>query len=130
MATQADPVVLNVGMLENAKSEILRVADEAYARASGDYACPLLVDKVDPGARGDTLADFIAAELRDVMGGEAPEQLRLDAASAMRCAASELEVVADALEDLCASSLNRLMSEGKQNISGHLFRYVRMTRSA
>lgn len=58
-------------------------------------------ENLPPGERGDTLADFLASEVREVCQGKSNAAEMLDAAKrSVGRAVAELESVFDALEEL------------------------------
>ena len=75
------------------QSQIMDAADTAYE--NGEL---YLDQKIPSGQRGDLLADFLAAELREVMeGAESPEEARKEAIRAIASATRQLSDVKEAL---------------------------------
>ena len=74
--------------------DIIGIADEAYPDGLvGQYF------REPEGKHGDTLAKFMAVELRETYDGNVPDADQLDTASrAMETAARELQNVADVLK--------------------------------
>lgn len=75
---------------------ILSAVNEAYERGEGQ-----IDQDLERGERGDTLAEFIAIEIREVTEGcEDVESTQESALRAMQTALSELQEVVSALESL------------------------------
>ena len=80
----------------NIVNQILATANEAYNHGEGR-----INDDLPAGERGDTLADFLAIELREVTEGEPTPSAAIDSAQAATDKAiSELMAVRDALDNL------------------------------
>ena len=77
---------------------LLEIVHRAYPEEHTRQCWDAKKQKVRRG-RGDTLAEFLVAELVDTFDADAPEENQLDAAlSAMRWACTELTAVIEALE--------------------------------